>query len=140
MQKILFCDLDKTLIFGNHLHSPKDLESLRKIRRSGNLLVYCTVRNKAEADSVIRQFSLPYDYLILNNGSRIEDAYGTELFSRMIPAAAGMEILRLCHGFPGVCVYFYDAKGKRNCSLCTSWSDREKKGPALCLTFLFCRI
>ena len=85
MQKIVFCDLDKTLIFGNHLHSPKDLESLRKFRRSGNLLVYCTVRNKAEADSVIRQFSLPYDYLILNNGSRIEDAYGTELFSRTIP-------------------------------------------------------
>ena len=87
MQKILFCDLDKTLIFGNHLHSPKDLESLREFQRSGNLLVCCTARNKAEADSVIQKFSLPYDYLILNNGSRIEDAYGTELFSRTIPAA-----------------------------------------------------
>lgn len=42
MQKIVFCDLDKTLIFGNHLHSPKDLASLREFQRSGNLLVCCT--------------------------------------------------------------------------------------------------
>ena len=126
MQKILFCDIDRTLIFDNHLHSLKELESLREFHQSGNLLVYCTARNKAEADFVIRQFSLPYDYLILNNGSRIEDAYGTELFSRTIPGAAGMEILRLCRNFAGVCVYFYDPKRKKNCSLCNGWSDGEK--------------
>lgn len=108
MNKILFCDIDGTLLHRNHLYSLKDWEGLREMREAGCLIVYSTARNRLEAYDVLRRFHLPYDYLILNNGSRIENAWGEELYSQTIPGKTGVEILRFCQKYRGFGIYFYD--------------------------------
>lgn len=113
MRKILFCDIDGTIIDGAaagraHLISLADWKALRKIRETGNLLVLCTARDRLETQAVLRRFKLPYDYLILNNGARIEDRLGAELYSRTLPQAEGLAILDYCVRLSGYSVYFYD--------------------------------
>ena len=76
------------------------------MRNEGHLVVYCTTRNQAEAYSVIHHFRLPYDYLILNNGSLIENMAGQKLYHRTIPSENGMEILKSFSNYPGFSTYF----------------------------------
>lgn len=106
MRKILFCDIDGTLVHGKCLYSVKDLEGIRALREAGHLVTYCTTRNQAEAYSVINHFHLPYDYLILNNGSCIEDKTGKKLHHRALSSQRGTDILRFCLNYPDFYTYF----------------------------------
>lgn len=117
MKKILFSDMDGTVIDGNQLLSNKDLEMLCKMRAAGHLVVFCTGRNHLEAMTAIEQHKLPYDYLILNNGSHIICNNGVELFKRTIPQELGLKILNFCINLKDYYVYFYNAERNLNCGI-----------------------
>ncbi len=117
MRKILFSDLDGTVIDGEQLISKKDLEMLHKMRQAEHLLVFCTSRNKLEADTVMKQHELPYDYLILNNGTQIVSNHGEELFSMPFSYNLGMQILEYCQYLRDYYVYFYDSKRHLSCGI-----------------------
>ena len=133
MRKILFCDIDGTLVHGDSLYSLRDWEALGRMRKAGHLIVYCTARNRREAYSVIQRFHLPYDYLILNNGSQIEDRAGLELYNHPLSHDLGMEILRFCRNYLGYYLYFQGSGEKTDCGIrneladCVS-SETEERG------------
>lgn len=133
MRKILFCDIDGTLVHSDSLYSLRDWEALGRMRKAGHLIVYCTARNRREAYSVIQRFHLPYDYLILNNGSQIEDRAGLELYNHPLSHDLGMEILRFCRNYLGYYLYFQGSGEKTDCGIrneladCVS-SETEERG------------
>ena len=89
----------------------------------GHLIVYCTARNRREAYSVIQRFHLPYDYLILNNGSQIEDRAGMELYNHPLSHDLGMEILRFCRNYLGYYLYFQGSGEKTDCGIRNELAD-----------------
>lgn len=110
MRKILFCDIDGTLVHGDSLYSLRDWEALGRMRKAGHLIVYCTARNRREAYSVIQRFHLPYDYLILNNGSQIEDRAGLELYNHPLSHDSGIAKRAEAYNMIGIKPYGKNAK------------------------------
>ena len=71
MKKILFCDMDGTIINESGLLYSKDKEMIKRFRDAGNIFVFNTGRNIEEVRGEINKHDLAYDYLILNNGAQI---------------------------------------------------------------------
>lgn len=115
MKKILFSDMDGTVIRGPELICPKDREAMYRLQKEGHLLAFCTGRNEQNAMTEIRRHDLPFDYLILNNGAHILSHDGKELFKRVIPRDAGLQILDYCKDIPDHFVYFYNPEKKMSC-------------------------
>lgn len=110
MKKILFSDMDGTVIDGDQLINQDDKLLLDKFSQMGNLVVFNTGRNFQEAQNAIKQFNFYYDYLILNNGAQIVDQSGNELFKKVIACDIGIEIIDHCLQFANLWIYFYDGK------------------------------
>ncbi|MBO6046693.1 MAG: HAD-IIB family hydrolase [Erysipelotrichaceae bacterium] len=91
--KLLFVDLDGTLFSGNDVIAPDNTERMAQFRQQGNLIVICTGRNLFETVPAMKQHHIPYDYLILNNGSQVIDGDGQVLYNALIPHDVGMMIV-----------------------------------------------
>ncbi len=115
MKKILFSDMDGTVIHGSRLICPRDRDSMYHLQTEGHLIAFCTGRNEQDALAAIRQHNLPFDYLVLNNGAHILSSTGKELFKRVIPGDIGVQILDYCKDIPDHFVYFYNPEKKLSC-------------------------
>ena len=105
--KLLFCDMDGTLVDEYNMIHPRNIEALRAWQTQGNKLVICTGRNKIESQGVLNKYNVPYDYLILNNGGSILDRE-TVLYECTIAHEIGVSILDLSTSIEGMYSYFYD--------------------------------
>lgn len=110
MKKILFCDMDGTIINESGLLYSKDKEMIEKYREAGNIFVFNTGRNIEEAKSEINKHDLSYDYLILNNGAQIIDRDDTILYKRVILKEVGIKIIEECLKYDNLWVYFFAGK------------------------------
>lgn len=110
MKKILFCDMDGTIIDESGLLCFKDKEMIEKYREAGNIFVFNTGRNIEEAKSEINKHGLSYDYLVLNNGAQIIDKDDTILYKRVILKEVGIKIIEECLKYDNLWVYFYTGK------------------------------
>ena len=110
MKKILFSDMDGTIMNQDDLLYDKDKEMIEKLRASGHLFAFNTGRNYEEAIKAIRQLDLKYDYLVLNNGAQIIDDQGQELFKKVISNQIGSKIIEHCLNYPDLWLYFYDGQ------------------------------
>lgn len=108
MRKILFCDVDGTILRDGERISLEDWKALNKARDAGCLLVFCTSRNRESAREVLRRCRLSYDCLIANNGSRIEDFQENLLFHKTFSHQTGIELLQDCLGLGKYEISFYD--------------------------------
>lgn len=71
MEKVIFIDVDGTLVdYGNHLPESA-VEAIRKARKNGHRVYICTGRSKAEVYPNIWDIGL--DGMIGGNGSYVED-------------------------------------------------------------------
>lgn len=109
MGKILFCDMDGTIIHGNKMIHELDKEKMHELRSNGHQLVFNTGRNLEEAKIAIDLHDLPHDYLVLNNGAHIIDKRGNEVFKKTISGDIGKDIIEYCIDL-GVWIFFYDGK------------------------------
>ena len=66
--KIAACDFDGTL-FRDGVVSEADLEAIADWRRSGNAFGIVTGRGRNTLLRDVKRFSIPYDFLICNNGA-----------------------------------------------------------------------
>jgi hypothetical protein len=107
MVKILFSDIDGTLIEDNQLLHHKNIEFMNKWREKGNLICLCTGRNIYECQQAINEFHLPYDYLILNNGGHILKENQT-LIEKKIDHQTGCTILDELIEDKQLCLYYCD--------------------------------
>lgn len=107
MVKLLFSDMDGTLINGIELIHPKNIEMMKRWREQGNLIALCTGRNIMECMSIVKRLQIPYDYLILNNGGHILDREKT-LFEEVISYNVGCAILDYTTQFNELWSYYCD--------------------------------
>ena len=110
MKKILFCDMDGTIINENEMKYAPDREALLKLQEAGHYIAFDTGRNYQEACSVVNRHQFPYDYLVLNNGAHIVCKDHKDVFKKMIPHDIGCEILEYCMQFPDLKIYFFNGK------------------------------
>lgn len=105
--KILFVDIDGTIIENNVLINQKDPIMLRKLKDTENLVVFTTGRNYKGAMSCLNKYDLPYDFLILCNGAQIRDEQGEIVINQAIKKSVGREIIAHCMSQIGVRVFIY---------------------------------
>lgn len=117
MRRIVFSDLDETIVRRNKAGVDKSLDMLYKVQESGHYIVICTERNKQDAYSLMKQYEIPYDYLITNNGSQIIDNTGHQLFGVTIPFDIGIRVLEHFQYLRDCYVYFYDSERDIECGI-----------------------
>lgn len=116
MKKILFSDMDGTIIDNNKMRHEKDGDILRELQRQGHYVVFDTGRNYQEAYMVVNKFQLPFDYLVLNNGAHIVSKDNREVYKQVIPKNIGREIIEHCLKYDDLLIYFFN--GKRTIGYC----------------------
>lgn len=116
MIKVLFSDMDGTIIDLNEMKHARDKEMLEELKRQGHIIAFNTGRNYQEAHLCIDKHQFPYDYLILNNGAHIVNKQGEEIFKKVISQHVGRGIIEYCMEIPDLYVFFYD--GNRTLGYC----------------------
>lgn len=110
MKKILFSDMDGTILGPNGWLHPGDKDKIDELRKAGHLFVLNTGRNYEEVMRSVEQLDLSYDYLVLNNGGRIIDCSGKEIFKQIIPSQIGRDIIEHCLKYDDMKLDYYDGK------------------------------
>ena len=110
MKKILFCDMDGTIINKEGLLHEPDKVMLERYCQSPHLFAFNTGRNIEEALRATSEFDLPYDYLVLNNGAHIVDRHGNEIFKRVIEKQVGVDIIEHCLQYSDMWIQYFDGK------------------------------
>ncbi len=110
MQKMLFSDMDGTIIDFNEMRHPQDKIMLEKLKEEGFLIAFNTGRNYQEAHFCVDKHNFPFDYLILNNGAHIVDKDGKEIFKKVIPQDVGRKIIEYCIQIPNQLTFFFNGK------------------------------
>lgn len=109
MKKILFSDIDGTLVNGDRPISSKDQEAIKKLREKGHYFSFCTGRNIQETKIITPYFE--YDYLVLNNGAMIVDQQDQVLYRKQIKNEIAKEILNeSMQKYPYLNYTFFDGK------------------------------
>lgn len=117
MKKILFCDVDGTIIDRDKALHPYNQEAIEKLRSLGYYMVLCTGRNEREMQLLFQKHQFSYDYLILNNGSRIIDKDGNDLYKKDISNEIGKSIIEYCMTYQDYSLFFYDGVRKLHLAL-----------------------
>lgn len=71
--KLLVTDIDGTIAFGDNKIPEKIEDSLNAFQKEGNLLMIATGRNYAQAQVLLNNTSVKFDFLALCNGAIIYD-------------------------------------------------------------------
>ncbi len=111
MKKILFSDLDGTLFKEGKSISPKNLEALKQMQAKGHKVVLCTGRNHIDIQPVIKHIPIPYDYMVLCNGSYICDKQGHILYEDHIDSNVGKKLIQEIRDRKHYTVMFCDDEG-----------------------------
>lgn len=107
MKKILFSDIDGTIIENEQPICKKDQQAIARLHQRGHLFAYCTGRNYQETKVIAHLFE--YDYMVLNNGAMIVDREDHVIFRKQIPNATAKKIIKHClQWYPYMHYSFYD--------------------------------
>lgn len=107
MKKILFCDLDGTLVEKNSLIEADIIDKIREFREN-NIFVINTGRNIDEAAELINKVRMHFDYMILNNGAHIIDSQCNDLMKNVIDRETGLAVIELIMGYDNLEASFYN--------------------------------
>ena len=112
MTKILFSDLDGTLIYGDHAtpFTQKNFEKMEELRKQGHLVALCTGRNNIDIQPALKAVNIPYDYLVLCNGGYIVDSEGNVICSKLIKQNLACEMLKEFKKEEQLVTYYCDTK------------------------------
>ena len=114
MSKILFIDVDGTLVdYTNHLPESA-VTAIRKARANGHRVYICTGRSRAEVYSNI--WGIGIDGMIGGNGSYVED-HDTVVMHQLITKEQCRHIVDWLHGRG---LEFYEAKQQSTTSIGTA--------------------
>ena len=115
--KIAACDFDGTL-FRDGVVSEADLEAIADWRRSGNAFGIVTGRGRNTLLRDVKRFSIPYDFLICNNGAMICDEQAQDVYCAVLPEPVRAEIMdhpgmrasAQCAFFAGTAIFTHAGK------------------------------
>src|SRR5689334_17223740 len=95
--RLLFLDIDGTLVGATGVITPRTLEALHQARRLGCALVICTGRNRHAAKRVTDQIG-GQGYSIVLNGALVFDwETGHTLRQALLPLPLAQEAARIAH-------------------------------------------
>lgn len=107
MKKILFSDIDGTILENFNPISKRDQEAISRLRKEGHYFAFCTGRNYQETKVISHFFE--YDYMVLNNGAMIVDKDDQILLRKQVKNEVAKKILRHClKKYPYLNYSFYD--------------------------------
>lgn len=91
--KIVASDFDGTLYYKDKCVSQVDLASIARWRADGNMFGIATGRGLSLIMKRLRQFKVPFDFLVCTNGAAIFDAKLQVLSSHHMPVSAMQALL-----------------------------------------------
>jgi HAD-superfamily hydrolase, subfamily IIB len=83
MKKIIFCDYDGTF-FTDDKSAQQNAKAVKRFRKQGGKFVIATGRGLSSIRPMIREYSISFDYLILNNGAFITNGNEEIIFQKTI--------------------------------------------------------
>lgn len=110
-KKIVFSDYDGT-IFITEEDMLKNVEAIEIYRNLGGKFVIVTGRSKTSVSKVIKQYNIPFDYIISNNGSAIFDSNMTKLYQEPILSNVSDKIIEYLKTKENIEIHFYDDDDK----------------------------
>lgn len=109
MKKIIFSDLDGTLVVKNNLIEPEIGLMIEEFRKD-NIFVINTGRNVDEAYDSLVGMGIGFDYLILNNGGHIVDHQKRDVIKREIKKSTAKEVMAALKRRDNLNITFYNGK------------------------------
>ena len=106
-KQIVFSDYDGT-IYITEENMPKNIKSIEEYRNLGGKFVIVTGRSKTSVSSVIKQYHIPYDYIISNNGAVIFNSDMEKIYEQAIAIDISNKIIEYLKTKENIEIYFYD--------------------------------
>lgn len=100
MKKIIISDYDKTL-YTNDKSMLINIDMIKKFREQGNLFVIATGRSFESLKVKLTKYSIPFDYLILSNGTVILDKSREVILSYNISNNVVEHVVEKMNNFKG---------------------------------------
>jgi Cof subfamily protein (haloacid dehalogenase superfamily) len=103
--RLILLDIDGTLVGDAGVVTPRALDTLRRVRERGCVVVICTGRNRTAAERVARQAGV-VDYVIALNGALALDGQtGETLYRAELPLSTARQAALVAHalGMTPVC-------------------------------------
>ena len=110
-KQIVFSDYDGT-IYITEGDMVKNVKSIAEYRNLGGKFVIVTGRSRMSASNIIKQYHIPYDYLISNNGVVIFDKDGRKLYEQAIMSDITDKIMDHLDKKKNIEIFFYDDDDK----------------------------
>lgn len=90
--KLLATDYDGTLKYAKQI-MPEDLQAIQDWKDAGHLFVLCTGRSMESIKAQAKEYKLPVDYYITNNGGMVFDQNGNEMLSHYLDIVTAVDII-----------------------------------------------
>lgn len=110
-KKIMFSDYDGT-IYIKEEDMPKNINDIEEYRKLGGKFVIVTGRSKVSISNVIKQYSIPYDYIITNNGAVIFDNAMNKIYEQAMEVEVSNRIIEYLSKMKNIEIFFYDDEDK----------------------------
>lgn len=112
--RLLASDYDGTLRYAKHVMQ-EDLDAIHKWKEQGNLFAIITGRPFDSIIENIKEYDLPCDFIVTNNGAMVYDGLGNELMASHLDLEACKEVVSLAENAENVAGYFLNDGKSRHC-------------------------
>lgn len=122
MKKIVFSDIDGTLLDSNNRITPLTRRAIRQLTRQGIPFVIVSARHPSGIYPILKEYGLNCP-IVSHSGGLIQDEHGQVLFHRGFPKARAKEIIRFVEDNrfdQSWCVYSFD-----------QWIVKDKEDPRI---------
>ncbi len=110
-KQIVFSDYDGT-IYITEENMPRNVNSIEEYRNLGGKFVIVTGRSKTSVSNVIKQYHIPYDYIISNNGAVIFNRDMVKIYEQSIDTDISNKIIKYLKTKENIEIFFYDDEDK----------------------------
>lgn len=110
-KQIVFSDYDGT-IYITEENMSRNILGIEEYRNLGGKFVIVTGRSKTSVNNVIKQYNIPYDYIISNNGAVIYNSDMVKIYEQAIPTDISNKIINYLKTKEHIEIFFYDDEDK----------------------------
>lgn len=110
-KQIVFSDYDGT-IYITQENMPQNIKSIAEYRNLGGKFVIVTGRSKTRVSNLIKQYNIPYDYIISNNGAVIYNSNMVKIYEQAIATDISNKIIDYLKKKENIEIFLYDDEDK----------------------------
>ncbi len=90
----------------------KNVKAIEEYRNFGGKFVIVTGRSKTSVSNVIKQYNIPYDYIISNNGAVVYNSDMVKIYEQAIATDISNKIIDYLKKKENIEIFFYDDDDK----------------------------